>query len=168
MEKMDLLKQKRMLAGQKGGLASASVKQSLSKAQPLDYTKLNKTKLNKIKERNILFKKQVFEFTNQFDESLLNDFFDYWSEPNKSNTKMRYEQEKTWDISRRIKRWANNDFGKKSSNGVSGFKKDANGKFWIGYCSKCNISEFYDDYGIKQDSKCCQSKLLPEKSVAVR
>tara|TARA_Y100000310_G_scaffold133432_1_gene132444 strand:- start:164 stop:943 length:780 start_codon:yes stop_codon:yes gene_type:complete len=125
--------------------------------------KVNKTKLNKIKERNILFKKQVFEFTEQFDKSLLNDFFDYWSEPNKSNTKMRYEQEKTWDLNRRIKRWANNNFGKKGSNGVGGFKKDANGKFWIGYCDKCNVSDFYDDFEIKQDSKCCNSKLKPEK-----
>ncbi len=34
------------------------------------------------------------------------EFYDYWSEPNKSNTKMRYEQEKTWDLGRRLNRWA--------------------------------------------------------------
>jgi len=167
MEKMDLLKQKRMLAGQKGGIASANVKQTLSKAQPLDYTILNKTKPNKIKERNILFKKQVFEFSEQFDKSLLNEFYDYWSESNKSNTKMRYEQEKTWDLSRRIKRWANNNFSKNKTNGKGSYKLDSSG-FPMAYCEKCGISESYRFEELNGDSRCCNSKLLPEKPVAVR
>jgi hypothetical protein len=35
---------------------------------------------------------------------------DYWSEPNKSNTKFRYELEKTWDTERRLKTWNQNNF----------------------------------------------------------
>ena len=77
---------------------------------------------------------------------------------------MKFEMQPTWDTKRRIQRWAGNDFSSNKTNGISKFKKDANGKFWIGYCSKCNVSAFYDDMGIKQDSKCCQSKLMPEKT----
>ena len=76
---------------------------------------------------------------------------------------MKFEMQQTFDIKRRLSTWARNDYGNNKSNGISGFKKDANRKFWIGYCSKCNVSDFYDDIGIKQDSRCCQTKLMPEK-----
>ncbi len=41
------------------------------------------------------------------------EFIAYWTEPNKSNTKLKFEMEKTWDTKRRLSRWASNDFGKK-------------------------------------------------------
>ena len=40
---------------------------------------------------------------------MLNDFYRYWTEPNKSNTKFRYELEKTWDLERRLDTWAKKD-----------------------------------------------------------
>lgn len=52
------------------------------------------------------FKREVFQFT--FPKEVLQEFFDYWTEPNPSNTKMRYELEKTWHIGRRVARWARN------------------------------------------------------------
>ena len=36
------------------------------------------------------------------------EFFFYWTEPNPSNTKMRFELEKTWDTKRRLMRWMKN------------------------------------------------------------
>lgn len=46
------------------------------------------------------------------------------------------------------------------------YKLDSTGRAAIGYCSKCNSSDFYDPYKINSlDSNCCNSKLLPEKSV---
>ena len=53
--------------------------------------------------------KFVFEvLTFDYEESILNGFIDYWTEPNKSNTKMKYELNKTWETKRRLKTWANN------------------------------------------------------------
>lgn len=52
------------------------------------------------------FKNSVFLFTD-YEENLLNEFFEYWSEPNKKG-KMRWELEKTWDLKRRLKRWEDN------------------------------------------------------------
>ena len=40
---------------------------------------------------------------------MLRKFFDYWSEMNKSRTKMRYEGEKTWETSKRLATWASRD-----------------------------------------------------------
>lgn len=40
-----------------------------------------------------------------FPPDLLEEFYFYWTEPNKSGTKMRFELEKTWDLSRRLRRW---------------------------------------------------------------
>ena len=37
---------------------------------------------------------------------MLRAFFDYWTEPNKSRTKMRFELEKTWELGRRLATWA--------------------------------------------------------------
>jgi hypothetical protein len=39
---------------------------------------------------------------------MIDDFIAYWAEPNKSNTKFRYELEKTWDLSMRLERWNKN------------------------------------------------------------
>ena len=48
------------------------------------------------------------EIFDDYEESILNGFIDYWTEPNKSNTKMKYELNKTWETKRRLKTWANN------------------------------------------------------------
>lgn len=65
------------------------------------------------KEKN--FKNQVYRMI-AFPADILQEFFDYWSEPNKSGTKLRYELEKTWDLNRRLKRWQN---GKKDQGFIS-------------------------------------------------
>tara|TARA_Y100000004_G_scaffold158616_1_gene185014 strand:- start:1779 stop:2186 length:408 start_codon:yes stop_codon:yes gene_type:complete len=43
------------------------------------------------------------------------------------------------------------------------YKRDSTGRFFIAYCQKCKISDFYNDYELKGDSRCCNSNLLPER-----
>lgn len=50
----------------------------------------------------------ISEFTFSYDSKLLSEFYDYWTEPNPSRTKCRYQLEKTWDTGKRIARWASN------------------------------------------------------------
>lgn len=38
----------------------------------------------------------------------LKEFVAYWTEPNKSRTKLKWELEKTWDMQRRVRRWFKN------------------------------------------------------------
>jgi len=42
----------------------------------------------------------------QYPKEMIRAFYDYWSEPNRSKTKMRCELERTWDLPRRLKTWA--------------------------------------------------------------
>jgi hypothetical protein len=51
---------------------------------------------------------------------MLKEFFEYWTEPNQRNTKMRFEMEKVFDVSRRLSTWIkNNDKFNTSKNGKS-------------------------------------------------
>lgn len=54
------------------------------------------------------FKASVSQYSTDYPTQMLKEFFDYWSEPNRSGTKMRWELEKTFDVGRRLARWANN------------------------------------------------------------
>ncbi len=63
----------------------------------------------KIYKKEIAFKKSIEPFIERYGKETCNNFFLYWTEPNKSKTKLRYEMEKTWDISRRLANWARNE-----------------------------------------------------------
>jgi len=69
-------------------------------------TSINNTSINNISNRRNEFVFEVLSFN--YDESILNGFIDYWTEPNKSNTKMKFELNKTWKTSLRLKTWAAN------------------------------------------------------------
>ena len=44
-----------------------------------------------------------------YPEAMKAAFVSYWTEPNKSRTRVRYQMEKTWDTSRRLSLWASRD-----------------------------------------------------------
>jgi hypothetical protein len=50
----------------------------------------------------------------KYPKDLREAFISYWSEPNKSGSKMRFELEKTWDTGRRLGTWDRNNFGNKA------------------------------------------------------
>ena len=54
------------------------------------------------------FKDELSKFADRYSTDMLNDFFEYWTEPNKSHTKMLFETKQTWDTSRRLSRWERN------------------------------------------------------------
>ena len=60
-------------------------------------------------ERAEQFKKEIEGFANLYTTKVLNEFYNYWSEPNKSKTKMRFELERTWDLTRRLRTWGKRD-----------------------------------------------------------
>ena len=80
-----------------------------------DTVKVKETK-NNINERKIWFFRNLQQHEDEFGKQTLNEFFDYWSEPNKLETKMRFELEKTWSIKMRLKRWKKINYGKSNSN----------------------------------------------------
>lgn len=62
-----------------------------------------------LEQREKDFYDQLATYLGIYTKEMLREFYDYWREPNKSKTKMKWEQERTWDLSLRLKRWAAND-----------------------------------------------------------
>lgn len=52
------------------------------------------------------FYESLIPFVEVYGKETVRKFFDYWSEMNKSQTKMRFEQEKTWELTKRLSYWA--------------------------------------------------------------
>jgi len=61
-----------------------------------------------IEERQTEFALQVSEYVDTYDHDMLQQFIDYWTEPNKTKGKMRFEMQRTWDIKRRLATWKRN------------------------------------------------------------
>jgi len=72
---------------------------------------------NNIIDKERKFKLSVLDFKNKYPIETLKDFFEYWSEKNESKTKMRFQLEKVFDISRRLATWDKNskNFNKKDN-----------------------------------------------------
>lgn len=67
-------------------------------------------------ERKELFKNRLAEFLPVYGKDMLNQFFLYWTEANATGKKMRFEMQKTWDLSLRLSNWArSNDQFKKDT-----------------------------------------------------
>ncbi|HEY1010824.1 MAG TPA: hypothetical protein VGE44_14555 [Daejeonella sp.] len=49
------------------------------------------------------------KFPGTFSNLLLNEFYDHWTEPNKSKTKVKWQMQDTWDTYKRLKTWQRND-----------------------------------------------------------
>jgi len=119
---------------------------------------------NNIKEREEKFIQEVKSFKKYKD--IADAFIRHYTEPNKSNTKMLWELQKTWSTSRRLATWLERD-GKwnKKPKATTEYKLDSTSKFFVAYCNTCNTSDFYDKFEIKQDSRCCNAGLMPERRV---
>lgn len=72
--------------------------------------------LSAIEARKEDFYNSLVQFVPIYGRDLIRAFFDYWSEFNRSQTKMRYELEKTWQTSRRLATWASRDKNFKPKN----------------------------------------------------
>jgi len=57
------------------------------------------------------FQKDIFtdDFIEKYGKPMLQAFYNYWSEPNRSNTKMRMELQQTWKLAGRLATWQNRE-----------------------------------------------------------
>jgi hypothetical protein len=84
-------------------------------AMPLENENENENE-NRIEDVNANFKKreeafitEVFMFQTKYPEEMLVRFRDYWTEKTQNKKKMRFELQKTFEISRRLALWANRE-----------------------------------------------------------
>ena len=76
--------------------------------------RINKNTLSKSEK----FKAEVFSY--DYPKEMLTDFYSYWSEPkSKTNKRMRWEYQPTFEIGRRLKTWAKREKSFKSKQTMS-------------------------------------------------
>ena len=77
-------------------------------------------KTNNIEDRKLKFANTLKPFVEIYGRDMIKDFYEYWTEPNPSNTKFNKELKKTWSLERRLATWAKNDNNfNKQKNGTS-------------------------------------------------
>ena len=136
LKKYEIIQTKRMgiPAKQYFKINEEQVLQILNNLLVKDCTTINKNK-EIIINNNISNRRNDFVFevlTFDYKESILNGFIDYWTEPNKSNTKMKFELNKTWQTELRLKTWVANQkkWDKPKSNIKTMSKLDAQINEW--------------------------------------
>ena len=75
----------------------------------------------RMRKQTLEMRKQAFidnimPFSSRYDTAMLHAFANYWTEPNRSLSRMRFEMQKTWSTSLRLATWARNEasFGRRS------------------------------------------------------
>jgi hypothetical protein len=90
------------------------------KEKKVKEIKEKEIKVNDIEERKLKFADTLKPYLEVYGRDTLLEFYEYWTEPNKSNTKFKQELQETWSVKRRLESWVKNDFsnkGKTISNG---------------------------------------------------
>lgn len=70
---------------------------------------INNITINNIEERKLKFASTLEPFKSKYGRDLLNQFYKYWTQPNKSNTKFKQELEQTWQLSYRLETWSSRE-----------------------------------------------------------
>lgn len=104
----------------KRNIRREEIDSSCEKSQPTDQPKKEPPKT--LEERQREFYDEVAQYVVKYDREMLRAFYDYWSEPNQKNTKMRKELERTWSTGGRLATWnrrqlTNNQQFNSSNNG---------------------------------------------------
>lgn len=129
----DNSEKRRQAARARWDKANAMQVHSKSNAIREDKIREDKSKednIKNIKERENKFRLQSQNFKNQFSSEMIDCFCDYWTEPNKSNTKMKFELQKTFDIERRLKTWDRNNYGNRNTNRRTDGRNTVAQDFW--------------------------------------
>lgn len=82
--------------------------QKQEKPKPKQPTKPKKTKEQIIAEteaRRKEFYKSLIPYVDRYGKAMVREFYDYWSELSPSGSKMKWEQQKTWELNRRLAYW---------------------------------------------------------------
>lgn len=76
--------------------------------------KEKETKVNiDLDSRKLEFKKTLIPYLEKYGKDMLKDFFLYWNENNQTNTKLKFELEKTWSVESRLNTWSKRSFNNK-------------------------------------------------------
>ncbi|MCK5605328.1 hypothetical protein KAR91_25775 [Candidatus Pacearchaeota archaeon] len=103
----------------------AKDKQTISKNEANNNVNENVNNNENIIKYQKDFYNLLTPFVKEFGKDIIREFYDYWSEPNKSKTKIRQQLERTWDTKRRLQRWQKNSDEKNRKFNNKGFESDS-------------------------------------------
>lgn len=85
---------------------------------------LSREKQKSMDSRETIFVSEVWQYGEQYPDDMLKQFIAYWTEKNKSKTRMRFETEKTFEVNKRLVTWANRskDYGAKKDVGADPYE----------------------------------------------
>lgn len=77
--------------------------------------------LTGIETRKENFAKSLVPYVETYGKYMIKQFYEYWTETNKSKTKMRFEQQPTWETAKRLVTWARRSegYGNRQINGTA-------------------------------------------------
>lgn len=94
----------------KGKPATNQNKRKIRKDIKKELSNDSSKKATDVATRKDAFLSMLKYFSSRYPESMLTDFFNYWTELNPSRNKMRFEMQRTWETSKRLATWAKNDW----------------------------------------------------------
>jgi Family of unknown function (DUF6291) len=130
LKKWESIIDKRKVAGSIGGkqkVANAkSATDIVANVAVIDNVNVKVKEINNnIDIRKLKFADTLKPFLDKYGKEMIRKFYDYWTEPNKSNTKFKQELQKTWDVKRRLDSWSSNNFDNKKQQHT--YNHDTNG-----------------------------------------
>ena len=88
-------------------------KEEKSPVTPKEENKIKNThphtRETTLEQRRQAFVDSLIPFIDRYGRAMIQAFADYWTEPNHSLTRMRFEMQRTWSLPLRLATWARND-----------------------------------------------------------
>ena len=101
-----------------------------------------------IEEKTQKFKQLVLQSSDPKFKPYLNEFIAYWTEPNKTGTKIRYDGERFFHVNRRLATWSARNIQIKGAEVVSEARKKPTGKL-----QQMNKDELIQAYNGEREGK---------------
>ena len=119
-----------------------------------------------IDERKHNFKKEAVIINDEkinLENVELQNFIQYWTEENKSKTKMKFEMQQTFQLKLRLMTWQRNTKNREQKKNFElKFNKTPSNLF-VAYCSKCGNKQYPNNkWQLKDGSSCCAVEYVPE------
>lgn len=84
-------------------------KEKKEKTTPTNAQAREKNQTEKLEQRRQQFLASLTPYNERYGQEMVTQFGDYWTEPNHTHTKMRFELQRTWSTPLRLATWARND-----------------------------------------------------------
>lgn len=83
-------------------------KENIKEKKDKTHTNEEKKEADEIEKRKEAFYQECFSYVGIYGTDCVSDFYNWFSEPNRTNQKMRFECKRYWDTKKRLARWSKN------------------------------------------------------------